>query len=421
MDHSLKDRIAGHGLAAVFILLAVTLLIAERVPQILIFLAVLLASPAAQWDRLRGLEGWRFPAAALGGLMAWMLLSSLWAIDGAESFERGLRVALTIAAAAGLPVIVLLLPRGVQAMAMRGAWIAAVLLLVLLLIETVFDMPILRAFRLLAHGEVFTSAPPPAGGDGLVRLSPGYLVNRLTYASVGSAILAIPLAALAWRRGLLAVSATVIGAAAAGLWLAPTVSPFAALVTALVLSPLGLAGRTPGTVVPAAAAAACLLAPVAAPWIGNVLAGVTSDASLLHRFAIWDFSSGLVAAKPVFGHGMEAARMIGREGGNLGAVVADWPVEFAAMPLHPHNASIQVWLELGTVGAAMFAAFLFGVARAIWHSLDDVMARAGLAGGFFAALAIAHLSFGIWQFWWLATLGLTAAMAVLLVRGEAAP
>ena len=82
-----------------------------------------------------------------------------------------------------------------------------------------------------------------------------------------------------------------------------------------------------------------------------------------------------------------------------------------AIPLHTHNAALQLWLELGSVGAALAAAFFAWIVYRIvaWTGVnrrDGAMAAATLV----SYLVIGGLSFGIWQEWWLA-LGAIAAIA----------
>jgi O-antigen ligase len=82
------------------------------------------------------------------------------------------------------------------------------------------------------------------------------------------------------------------------------------------------------------------------------------------------------------------------------------------MPLHPHNAALQIWLEAGGIGAALTSLFVLlalSTAARRWP-----LSRPGAAASLsfaVAALLIAGLSYGIWQTWWLATLWLGAALA----------
>ena len=61
-----------------------------------------------------------------------------------------------------------------------------------------------------------------------------------------------------------------------------------------------------------------------------------------HRVEIWNAVADLIVQKPLLGWGFDASRAIG-----------------VGVPLHPHNASLQVLLELGAVGGVIAVANLW--------------------------------------------------------------
>ena len=69
--------------------------------------------------------------------------------------------------------------------------------------------------------------------------------------------------------------------------------------------------------------------------------------------------------------------------------------------LHPHNGALQVWLELGVIGAVAAAAFwgvtLSRLSRA-WSDLLIAATRPRAA----VYLLFGMFNFGVWQEWWLA-------------------
>lgn len=110
------------------------------------------------------------------------------------------------------------------------------------------------------------------------------------------------------------------------------------------------------------------------------------------RMDYWSYAVDWISDKPLKGWGLDASRMFG-----------------PGIRLHPHDAALQVWLELGVIGAA--AATVFWVT--IFHRQERRSPDLGAVGGTVAAvsyLTFAAVSFGVWQEWWLA-LGALAAVS----------
>jgi O-antigen ligase len=135
---------------------------------------------------------------------------------------------------------------------------------------------------------------------------------------------------------------------------------------------------------------------------------------LAHRFYIWDFTGKRIAERPLVGWGLDSARAIpgGKELIRL---------DQERLPLHPHNAPLQVWLELGVPAAVLFALLL----GRLWLRLGAIAwppLFAAASGGSFAAICVLlSAGWGIWQEWWLATLGLAAFTIIAMARAAAEP
>jgi O-antigen ligase len=121
-----------------------------------------------------------------------------------------------------------------------------------------------------------------------------------------------------------------------------------------------------------------------------------------HRVEIWHFAAERALEKPLFGWGFNASRYVP----NGDAVSHFLPPGQSLIPLHPHDAFLQVWLEIGAVGAIIVAGILLLGLRAVgqWPA---AVARFTLPG-YAAGLVVAGLAFGIWQSWWMATLAFSA-------------
>jgi O-antigen ligase len=129
--------------------------------------------------------------------------------------------------------------------------------------------------------------------------------------------------------------------------------------------------------------------------------------SIAHRLEIWHFVAESIAERPLAGWGLNSSRDLP---GGIDEVVPG----ARKLPLHPHNAMLQWWLELGAIGAALATAL---VLVAAWGAirLDDVTHRASAAAlaATCSGLVVALVGYGIWQAWWLAALWLAAGfMAV---------
>jgi O-antigen ligase len=134
----------------------------------------------------------------------------------------------------------------------------------------------------------------------------------------------------------------------------------------------------------------------AGPWLPHFQGdhGV-AKASWGIRLDIWRFTARKIAEHPWRGWGVDASRV--------------WD----EIPLHPHNAALQLWFELGVVGAAIGAVFW----AYVWARIGRFADENALSAGVFAAVAVAYLSiggmsFGVWQEWWLAL----GALAVVVCR-----
>ncbi|MDP3489140.1 MAG: O-antigen ligase family protein [Phenylobacterium sp.] len=121
------------------------------------------------------------------------------------------------------------------------------------------------------------------------------------------------------------------------------------------------------------------------------------------RMDYWSYAVDWISDKPLRGWGLDASRMFG-----------------PGIRLHPHDAALQVWLELGVIGAA--AATVFWVT--LFHRLERRSPDLGAAAGTAAAvsyLTFAAVSFGVWQEWWLALGALALVTAAGAQRLAMAP
>lgn len=138
--------------------------------------------------------------------------------------------------------------------------------------------------------------------------------------------------------------------------------------------------------------------------------------SMGHRVMIWDFVADRVLERPIFGWGLEASRGMN----NFGVappVLFDGPVEL--LPLHPHNAFLQVWLELGGVGAILALVMALTILRTIrgLPQTAQLFAYPLLICGFF----MSGTAYGSWQTWWMTGFLTAAALFIIVLRSAPEP
>jgi O-antigen ligase len=151
------------------------------------------------------------------------------------------------------------------------------------------------------------------------------------------------------------------------------------------------------------------LAPLLVHWIApldplHIAEGEVGKESWGARIALWRFAADRILERPLFGWGLDASRAF---------------PDF--IPLHTHDAAMQLWLELGLVGAALTAVFfVWLIGRIDKLEAVDRPAAAAAAASLSAYLVVGALSFGAWQEWWLALAALASAAVIALVRAAKA-
>lgn len=115
------------------------------------------------------------------------------------------------------------------------------------------------------------------------------------------------------------------------------------------------------------------------------------------RLRIWSFVADQFVHHPLRGAGLDASRT--------------FP---GVVPLHPHNAPLQLWYELGVPGGLLGAGFWVWLWRRIASRADDDRLFAAVASATATVyIFISAVGFGLWQEWWLClgALAMTACVA----------
>ncbi|HXI87722.1 MAG TPA: O-antigen ligase family protein, partial [Parvularculaceae bacterium] len=346
----------GKGSYAFLLALPLVLVFAHRgVAVILLAMAIASATATGPWARLARLFSPPIDARApgkagaysLAAFALWVLASSLWSpISGAWN----LALIVGSAALAGFFAFEGVLARDEAALrtARRAFLWACLLALALFCFEAAsdgylrFNAPLIdhsrgRAKDIVALGRGLTALLPSlfvVGGFYALRAQQAAEKRRAIFLA---AIAIIALAALFVSSGLtIAANTTGILAGLAAAGLAYVVGR--RVVRLLVIAYVGALALAPA------------LALLPAVDLARDFAGEAPD-SWMQRLFVWRHAAQEALACLPFGCGADYARALSEKG-----VMIDVPgsaLPLALTPTHPHNAFLQIWLELGIPGVAL--------------------------------------------------------------------
>jgi O-antigen ligase len=131
--------------------------------------------------------------------------------------------------------------------------------------------------------------------------------------------------------------------------------------------------------------------------------GTTVDLPLSYamRVGYWSHAMDWISLQPVRGWGLDSSRAFS-----------------PGIVLHPHNGPLQIWLELGALGALLAAAAWWLTLSRLSDDRSD-LARAAIAGSAATYLLFSGVNFGVWQEWWLALAALVGVTAAALAGAKA--
>lgn len=328
----------------------------------------------------------------IGALLAWCAVTSFWAPNTIGSLVLTLRIGALFAAGFLLHAAAWELDD--EARKRVGWWFVAGMLVSLAIMagEVAFDFPLSRLLR--------PDLPP--------RFEPAILLNR---GATAMAMLCWPAVAVLWRS--IARPAAPALPAMIGIVLSFLVSMSAGtgLIGGALTAAVTLAHRKAGRIVLVAASLAALIgSPIAAkyfyaqgwqdaPWLAY---------SAQYRVVIWHGAVERIGQRPLFGWGFDSARALPKlpveAGGN----------DPRSSALHPHNAPLQVLVELGIVGALVVLALLWRVSQRIQTLArpERVCAHAL----FLSTLTVSLTAYGVWQNQWLALIVMAALVTAWTAR-----
>ena len=352
-------------------------------------------------------------------LAAWGLVSVAWAANTSEALAK---VALLSVFALAVGLVARLVPRsGDDALAEIGKAmvIAFAAALVFVLVEELTGHIIKRS--------VFTLLPftrPPARhisvSNGEVTAIEGYATNR-TMAAISLALWPLLLAAaVALSTGLRRVVMVGLVALAALTVIVSKheTSVLALLAATAVFAATRLSPRVGIAVLAAGWIAATLLVVPLATW-AHGRAELHTASWLPHtarqRIILWGYTAQQVPQRSYTGVGIAATKTLDDRRGQQVPTPAGYVYPWRSGP-HAHNVFLQMWYELGAVGAGLFCALGLAVIAAIARAARP--AQAYLAAGFASASVIGAFTWGLWQPWFLAAFAFSAMLAILAAEAQ---
>lgn len=239
----------------------------------------------------------------------------------------------------------------------------------------------------------------------------GYYFDPLTTLNNGAVMLALlllPVTILVWRRYHPFAAIILFAFVTGGLiFLSSGASLLAILTGTIVFGLVYFFGRRAGLIIAVLSAVLILSAPYMTDKFIN--SDITQElatnvpASAKHRLLMWEFVSNKISETPHLGLGMDSSRHIPQGEFRLSS-------NMEIMPLHPHNAALQIRLELGWPGVVIATALLLSL---FWTILKEENSRQQMAiriSVLCAYLSVGAVSYGVWQSWWIATAWALAAI-----------
>lgn len=336
-------------------------------------------------------------AAVFAGFVLWSLAAVLWAPHG--PVVAWLKVGLALVAIYILAAGLARLPANTVDKLKAPAVTATISLFGLLLFERLTDGLLIRFDR---------------ASDSSIQI-----LNTLSGGLVLLSCICFPVAWILWRQTKRWIWSAAFVAACFGLSLSYRMDAIpAGLIVGISAFLIVLFGRKPALITIAAIVGGIALvwAPLA---IGASALHIDSwfienvDRNWGYRVIIWSHVGSLLQNHFLIGYGFDASRVVG-------AMTDLLPERNGASTfLHPHNGMLQIWLELGLVGVTLFAAAAVFLFRRALMSPPSAGAMAAAAGTFGFTATIWFVSYGVWQGWWLAVLGLAVSAVILVFRIDA--
>lgn len=130
------------------------------------------------------------------------------------------------------------------------------------------------------------------------------------------------------------------------------------------------------------------------------------EAYIGDRVEIWHFVMNYAMDNPLYGFGVEATH-------SVPFFKSDNLYSDKTTALHPHNFSVQLWIEFGLIGVVTATGVFAVLLRSLFY-IENKTVRKSLTTVFIMTLLVAAITYGLWQSWWIGLFVLMIGMGALM-------
>lgn len=146
------------------------------------------------------------------------------------------------------------------------------------------------------------------------------------------------------------------------------------------------------------------------------------EISFIDRLYIWNDVATTILDHPWKGIGVDGTRhheknQEFREWQFIDELGKQHKVQTQRFGIHPHNAILQLWLELGFLGLILGTLLAYQVLRQIYCANLSLVEKAVSSGLFTAVFLVVWVNLGFWQNWWISALWIIVGLTISLFKG----
>jgi|GEM_PF-1725711 len=145
--------------------------------------------------------------------------------------------------------------------------------------------------------------------------------------------------------------------------------------------------------------------------------------SYLDRLYIWNDVATTIFDHPWKGIGMDGTRhhekiQMVRNWSFIDQMGNQHEIQTKRFSIHPHNAILQLWLELGLLGFILGVLLVYQVLFQIYRTNLLSLEKAVSAGLFAGAFLTIWVNLGFWQNWWISGLWIIIGLTISMFKGR---